>query len=375
METNLEIKQVTGRQELRRFIHLPAKIHKGHKNWVPPIYMDEWQYFNPRKNKSFSHCDTILLLAYRGRKAVGRIMGIINHRYNKSHNENHARFCWMECYNEPDVFAALLNHIEEWARNKKMEKLVGPLGFSDKDPQGFLIEGFDKPIVIATNCNNPYMVDLIEKNNFIKKVDLVVYRIDIPEQLPEVYEKLAERAFSRLNLSVIEFDKKSQLKPMIRPVLDLINETFTEIYGFDKMDEREMDEFAARYLPVVDPRFVKCVFNEKDELVAFVIAMPDMSPGIIRSRGYLFPVGILLILWSARKTKQLDLFLGAIREDYRNLGLDAMMAIKMRETAKKAGFEYVDSHLELEDNFKVRAEMERAGGKVYKKYRIFTKDL
>jgi hypothetical protein len=375
METNLEIKQVTGRQELRRFIHLPAKIHKGHKNWVPPIYMDEWQYFNPRKNKSFSHCDTILLLAYRGRKAVGRIMGIINHRYNKSHNENHVRFCWMECYNEPDVFAALLNHLEEWARNKKMEKLVGPLGFSDKDPQGFLIEGFDKPIVIATNCNYPYIVDLIEKNNFIKKVDLVVYRIDIPEQLPEVYEKLAERAFSRLNLSVIEFDKKSQLKPMIRPVLDLINETFIEIYGFDKMDDREMDEFAARYLPVVDPRFVKCVFNEKDELVAFVIAMPDMSPGIIRSRGYLFPIGILLILWSARKTKQLDLFLGAIREDYRNLGLDAMMAIKMRETAKKAGFEYVDSHLELEDNFKVRAEMERAGGKVYKKYRIFVKDL
>lgn len=375
METNLEIKQVTGRQELRRFIHLPAKIHKGHKNWVPPIYMDEWQYFNPRKNKSFSHCDTILLLAYRGRKAVGRIMGIINHRYNKSHNENHARFCWLECYNEPDVFAALLNHLEEWARNKKMEKLVGPLGFSDKDPQGFLIEGFDKPIVIATNCNYPYMVDLIEKNNFIKKVDLVVYRIDIPEQLPEVYEKLAERAFSRLNLSVIEFDKKSQLKPMIRPVLNLINETFTEIYGFDKMDDREMDEFTARYLPVVNPRFVKCVCNEKDELVAFVIAMPDMSPGIIRSRGYLFPVGILLILWSARKTKQLDLFLGAIREDYRNLGLDAMMAIKMRETAKKAGFEYVDSHLELEDNFKVRAEMERAGGKVYKKYRIFVKDL
>jgi hypothetical protein len=375
METKLEIKQVTGKRELHRFIHLPAKIHKGHKNWVPPIYMDEWQYFNPVKNKSFSYCDTILFLAYRGKKVAGRIMGIISHRYNKSHNENHARFCWMECYNEPDVAAALLNSVEEWARNKKMEKLVGPLGFSDKDPQGFLIEGFDKPIVIATNCNYPYMIDFIEKNNFTKKVDLVVYRIDVPEQLPEVYEKLAERALSRLNLSVIEFDKKSQLKPLIRPVLNLVNETFTNIYGFDKMDDREMDELAARYMPVIDPRFVKCVSNEKDELVAFVLGMPDMSSGIIRSRGYLFPFGIFLILLSARKTRQLDLFLGAIREDYRNSGLDAVMAIKLRESAKKAGFEYVDSHLELEDNFKVRSEMERAGGKVYKKYRIFTKDL
>ncbi len=372
---NLQIKEVKGRRELYRFIHLPAKIHRGHKNWVPPLYMDEWVYFNPKKNRSFLHCDTILLLAYKANKPVGRIMGIINHRYNKSHNEKHARFCWMECYNEPDVAAAMLNSIEEWARNKKMEKLVGPLGFSDKDPQGFLIEGFDKPIVIATNCNYPYMVDLVLKNNFVKKVDLVVYRIDVPEQMPEVYEKLAERAYSKLNLTLIEFDKKSQLKPMIRPVLNLINETFTEIYGFDKMDDREMDEFAARYLPVVDPRFVKCILNEKNELVAFVIAMPDMSPGIIRSRGYLFPIGILMILWSAKKTKQLDLFLGAIHEDYRNSGLDAMMAIKLRETAKKAGFEYVDSHLELEDNFKVRAEMERAGGKVYKKYRIYTKDI
>jgi len=375
MEMNLDIKQVADRRELRRFIHLPAKIHKGHKNWVPPIYIDEWNYFNPKKNKSFSYCDTILLLAYRNGRTVGRIMGIINHRYNKSHNENHARFCWMECYNEPDVAAALLNRIQDWARSKNMEKLVGPLGFSDKDPQGFLIEGFDQPMVIATNCSYPYMVDLIEKNNFVKKVDLVVYRIDIPEQLPPVYEQLAERALSKLNLNVLEFSRKSQLKPMIRPALGLMNETFTEIYGFDKMDDREMDELAARYMPIIDPRFVKCISNQKNEIIAFVIGIPDMSAGIIRSRGYLFPLGIFFILQSAKKTKQLDLFLGAIREDYRNSGLDAVMAIKMKASAKKAGFEYVDSHLELENNFKVRAEMERAGGVVYKKYRIYVLDL
>jgi len=375
MEMNLNIKQVADRRELRRFIHLPAKIHKGHKNWVPPIYIDEWNYYNPKKNKSFSYCDTILLLAYRNGRAVGRIMGIINHRYNKSHNENHARFCWMECYNEPDVAAALLNRIQDWARSKNMEKLVGPLGFSDKDPQGFLIEGFDQPMVIATNCSYPYMVDLIVKNNFVKKVDLVVYRIDIPEHLPPVYGQLAERALSKLNLTVLEFTRKSQLKPMIRPALGLMNETFTEIYGFDKMDDREMDELAARYMPIIDPRFVKCISNEKNEIIAFVIGIPDMSAGIIRSRGYLFPLGIFFILQSAKKTKQLDLFLGAIREDYRNSGLDAVMAIKMKASAKKAGFEYVDSHLELENNFKVRAEMERAGGVVYKKYRIYVLDL
>jgi hypothetical protein len=372
---DIQIKEVKSRKELCRFIHLPAKIHKGHKNWVPPLYMDEWVYFNPKKNRSYSHCDTILLLAYRDRKPVGRIMGIINHRYNQTHNENHARFCWMECYNAPEVAAALLDAVEVWARNKNMEKLVGPLGFSDKDPQGFLVEGFDKPIIIATNCNYPYMVDFIEMNNFLKKIDLVVYRIEIPEKLPEIYEKLSERALSRLKLRMVEYTKKSELKPMIKPVLNLVNETFTEIYGFDRMDDREMNELAARYMPILDPRFIKCIYNEKDELVAFVLAMPDMSPGIIRSRGYLLPIGIFLILLSARRTKQLDLFLGAIRKDYRNSGLDALMAIKMEESAKKAGFQCVDSHLELENNFKVRAEMERVGGIVYKKYRIYMKDL
>jgi hypothetical protein len=372
---DIQIKEVKSRKELHKFIHLPAKIHRGHKNWVPPLYMDEWVYFNPKKNRSFSHCDTILLLAFRDRKAVGRIMGIINHRYNETHNENHARFCWMECYNAPEVAAALLDAVETWARNKNMEKLVGPLGFSDKDPQGFLIEGFDKPIVIATNCNYPYMVDFIEMNNFMKKIDLVVYRIEIPDKLPEIYETLSERALSRLKLRMVEYSKKSELKPMIKPVLNLVNKTFTDIYGFDQMDDKEMDELAARYMPILDPRFIKCIYNEKDELVAFVLGMPDMSPGIIRSRGYLLPIGILLILLSARLTKQLDLFLGAIREDYRNSGLDALMAIKLAESAKKAGFKSVDSHLELENNFKVRAEMERAGGKIYKKYRIYVKDL
>jgi hypothetical protein len=372
---DIQIKEVKSRKELCRFIHLPAKIHKGHKNWVPPLYMDEWVYFNPKKNRSSSHCDTILLLAYRDRKPVGRIMGIINHRYNQTHNENHARFCWMECYNAPEVAAALLEAVETWARHKNMEKLVGPLGFSDKDPQGFLIEGFDKPIVIATNCNYPYMVDFIEMNNFMKKIDLVVYRIDIPDKLPELYEKLSERALSGLKLKMIEFIRKKELNEWIMPVLNLVNETFTDIYGFDQMDDKEMDELAARYMPIIDPRFVKCIINEKNELVAFVLGMPDMSPGIIRSRGYLLPIGILLILLSARRTKQLDLFLGAIRKDYRNNGLDALMAIKMEESAKKAGFKSVDSHLELENNYKVRAEMERAGGKVYKKYRIYVKDL
>jgi hypothetical protein len=371
----IEIREVSSRADRRLFINLPARIHTDHANWVPPIYMDDRQYFNPSRNKSFKYCDTILLMAWREGKLAGRIMGIINRRYNKLHNENHARFSFMECWNEPDVATTLLGAVEQWAREKDMKKLVGPLGFSDKDPQGFLVEGFDAPMVIATNCNFPYMVDLVEENGFSKKVDLVVYKVDIPEEMPELYLKIYKRIMDKNNISIEEPTKKKHLKSLIRPVLSLMNETFTEIYGFDQMEEKEMDEFAARYIPILDPKFAKVIKNRKQEVVGFVIGMPDVSKGIVRARGRLFPFGIFHILRAGKKTKQLNLLLGAIREDFRGIGLDAALAVKMIETATRSKMEYIDSHLELEDNTKVRSEMERFGGKVYKRYRIFEKDL
>ncbi len=371
----IRIVTVSGKKDLRRFIHLPAKIHKDHSNWVPPLYMDDNQFFNPSKNKSFKYCDAILMLAYRGDRLTGRIMGIINHRYNKTHNENHGRFSFLECWNQPDVAAALLSAVEDWARSKGMTRLVGPLGFSDKDPQGFLIEGFNELMALATTCNFPYMNELMEQSRYAKKTDLVVYKIPIPEEIPPFYTKVAERAISRNDISVVELTGKKQIKALIRPVLSLVNETFSEIYGFDPMTPEEMDEFAARYIAVLDPRFIKVILNGKGEHIAFVLGIPDMSKGIIRSRGYLFPFGIFHVLRAAKKTRQLNLMLGAIREDYRNAGLDAILAVTIVGSAMRAGMKLMDSHLELEDNLKVRAEMERFGGKVYKRYRIYQKDL
>jgi hypothetical protein len=371
----IKIVKVEGKKELREFIHLPAKIHKGHANWVPPLYMDDNLFFNAGRNKSFQYCDAILFLAYRGREVAGRIMGIINHRYNKSHNENHARFGFLECWNEPEVAAALLKSVEDWARTRGMTHVVGPMGFSDKDPQGFLIEGFDEPMVLSTNCNFPYLNDLLALNLYGKKTDLVVYKIDIPDQIPAFYTRVYERAIASSRITVGEFTRKKELKPQIRPVLGLVNQTFSEIYGFDPMTGPEMDEFAGRYLAVLDPRFLKVIKNEAGEHIAFVLGMPDISKGIIRSGGYLLPFGIFQVLRAAKRTTQLDLLLGAVREDYRNSGLDAVLAVMIIRSAIKAGMKTIDSHVELEDNVKVRAEMERFGGKVYKRFRIYQKKL
>ncbi|NCB08634.1 MAG: hypothetical protein EOM73_10760 [Bacteroidia bacterium] len=372
----IEIKRVSSRKELQIFIHLPALIHANHKNWVPPIYMDDWTFFNPKKNRAFDHCDTVLALALKKGKPVGRIMGIISHSYNHLHHENHGRFAFLETWNDQDVFDALVDFVANWAKAKGMVKLVGPLAFSDKDPQGFLIDGFDEPVSIASNCNFPYMVELTEKSGFQKKFDLVVYKIPIPDEMPGFYTKIAERFYQNNgHLSVVEFTSRKKIRPYIRPVFELVNRTFTEIYGFTPFTRDEMDDFANRFLFLINPKFVKLMINEKDEVVSFVIGMSDIGRGIQKSRGRLFPFGFVHIFKAGKKSQQLNLLLGAVDPVYQGRGLDVIMGIRLLESAKLEGKTTIDTHLELEYNTKVRGEMEKMGGEVYKHFRIFQKDL
>jgi len=372
----IEISEVAGRKELKAFIYLPAELHAGHATWVPPIYMDEWKYFDPGKNKAFGYCDTTLLLARRDGRVVGRVMGIINKRYNEHRGEGVARFGYLETPQDQAVVHALLARVEEWARSKGMTRIVGPYGFSDQDPEGFLIEGFEHRATIATYHNFPWMTGLVEAEGYTKDVDYFVYKVDVPKVFPEFFAKIYERALRRGTFEIQEFRKRKEIKPWIRPILSLMNECYlqTNIYGFAPLEEKEMDDLAKRYLPILDPRFVKAVLKD-GEVVAMIIGMPDMTAGIQKARGRLFPFGFIRILRAARKTKQLDLLLGAIKEKYRGMGLDVMMGAKTLISAHEAGYEFIDTHHELESNVKVRAEMERMGGKIYKRYRVLQKPL
>jgi ribosomal protein S18 acetylase RimI-like enzyme len=374
--SSISIYEVSSKKDLKNFIHLPQKIHKNHKNWVHPIYMDEWLFFDSKKNLAFGHSNTTLLLAEREGEVVGRIMGIINHQYNAKTNCKDARFCFLEVYNDEEVASILIKSVEQWAVNQGMERIVGPLGFSDKDPQGLLIEGFNEPNVIATNCNFPYLVDFVSKAGYSKELDLVVYKIMIPKTIPDFYQKVYERVNGRNeSLKLINLKSKKEIKKYVRPVLTLMNETFKDIYGFAELTVEEMDEFASRYIMVLDPRFLKIVENERQEVVAFVLAMPDISEGVKKSKGYMIPFGIFHVLRSQKTTKQLNLLLGAIKPEYQNKGIDTMLGVSLLTEAQKAGMSYLDSHLEMETNVKVRAEMERMGGTVYKRFRIFCKSL
>ncbi len=370
----IDIREVLSRRGLKTFIYLPEKIHAGHANWVHPIYMDDWKYFDRRKNKAFGYCDTTLLVAWRDGRPVGRIMGIINHRFNEHRNERTARFGYFDVYEDKEAFTALLRAVEDWARAKGMTKIVGPYGFSDQDPEGFLIEGFEHRATIATYYNFEWMPAWLEEDGYAKDCDWFVYKLDVPKEPPEFYKKIFERAMKRGTYEIVEFRKRKEIKPWIRPILSLMNECYMagNIYGFAPLTEEEMDDLAKRYLPVLDPRFVKAV-KKDDEVAAFIIAMPDMTEGIRKARGRLLPFGFIRVLRAAKKTKQLDLLLGAVKEKYRGQGLDVLMGVRILIGAYEAGYEMMDTHHEMEANVKVRAEMERMGGTIYKKYRAFYK--
>jgi hypothetical protein len=370
----VQIKEVKSKKELKEFIHLPARIHRDHSRWVPPLYSEEWKYFSAQKNHAFSYSDTVLALAYSDEEAVGRIMGIINTRYNMHKQERSVRFGYLECENDQDAAHALLSHVERWGEARGMRKIVGPMGFSDQDPEGFLIQGFEHEPTLATYCNFAYMIRLLESEGYSKEVDYVVYRIDIPDQVPELYEKIYSRMMRKGNFQLKEFSRKKHLKSYIRPVFALMNECFKDIYGYFPLDQKEIDEMGRKYLPIAFPRFIKLVERD-NQVVGFIIGIPNLSPGFRRARGRLFPFGLFKILRWAKKTKQLDLLLGGIKEEFRGRGLDVMLGLKMLQEARKAGFVCIDSHHQLEDKTRMRAEMERLGGRVYKRFRIFQKDL
>jgi ribosomal protein S18 acetylase RimI-like enzyme len=370
----LTVKEVLTKKDLRIFIYLPEKIHKDEPEWLPPIYLDEWELFDKKKNKSFKYADATLLIASRDGKPVGRIMGIVNNRYNEINNEKHGRFCFMDCYNDKEVFHTLLTKVEDWAREKGMTSIVGPLGFSDKDPQGFQIEGFEYPLFMTAPNNSKYMPELLEAEGYEKKIDLVNYLGKIPEQLPPVYDRVLARLENSNEYKIIEFKSKKEIKPFIIDVLELMNETFAEIYGFVPLTDKEKTDFAARYLPILDPNFVK-VIEADGKLVGFAIGMPDLSKGIRDAKGRVFPFGLFKILRDSKRSKKLLMMLGGVKKEYRGKGLDVLMGVKILQSGINHKMESLDSHLVLENNTRMRGEYERVGCKVVKKFRIYQKEL
>ncbi len=375
MPSTIDVRPVQGPDELTRFIHLPFRLMDQRPNRVPPLLADEREFHDPKRNPQLAQCDLERWIAWRGDVPVGRIMGIIHRAYNAKKNERTGRFYQLDCVRDGEVVKALISAVEEWARAKGLDRVIGPFGFSDKDPQGFQIAGFEHLPVIATPTNPEWLAPMVEACGYGPFEDMVSYRMDIPARLPESYHVIADRSLKRLGLHRIVLRSKRELKPWVVPVLRLVNATYGDLLGFAPMSEAEMHALAKKYMFILDPQLVHLIADAKSEPVAFVIASPDMSEGFVRANGKLFPFGFLHILRAMKRSKQLDLLLGAVRPDLQGKGLTAALGISLFNAAHQRGFTHLDSHLIMDRNTRMRAELERLGAVEWKRFRVYQRAI
>lgn len=375
---SVTIKRVLDRNSLRKFIRFPEKIYRHNPYYVPALVFDETNTLDPSKNPGSAFCKSELYLAYKDDQLVGRVAAIVNEKANEQWDHKEVRFGWFDFIDDPEVSKALIDKVTDFGKKFGMDKIVGPLGFTDFDPEGMLVEGFDQEGTMPLIYNADYYPKHIEALGFRKDADWLEYRINIPNELPEKFNRIGEIIKERYNLHIRPLTKKYVRKNNYgQKVFDLINETYKDLYNFTIMPRDLADKYLGFYLSVLDLNFISVVENEKDELVAFGITMPSLTKALQKSRGKLFPFGWIPILRSMylKHEEGVELLLIGVRPDYRNAGLTSLLFADMFAKLSKAGFKWAETNAELETNNAIQNSWSGFDYKQNKRRRSYIKDI
>ncbi|MCK4695800.1 MAG: hypothetical protein KAT74_08560, partial [Candidatus Cloacimonetes bacterium] len=369
----LIIKEVVSKRELKKFISFPHTLYAGHKYWIPLLRFDEMGTLEKHKNPAFSHCEATYWLAYKDRKVVGRIAGIINNRYIEKWNNKYARFGWVDFIDEESVSAALFETVENWAKQKGMEAIHGPLGFTDLDPEGMLIEGFEELGTIATIYNYPYYPKHIERYGYKKDVDWVEFEIKVPDKIPEKIERIAEIVKKKKKLTVVKTKKTKDVLLYAKEIFHVLNQAYEPLYGVVSLTDKQIDKYVKQYLGFIRPDFVSIILDEQKRVAAFGITIPSLSKAFQKAKGRIFPFGFLHILKAMRKNDRIDLFLVAVRQDLQGKGLNSLLFNELNKTYIKNNITKAESNPELESNTKVQAQWRFFEKRQHKRRRCYIK--
>lgn len=372
------INKVRTKDDLKKFIQFGIDLYEGNEYFVPPLIYDERATLNWSKNPAFDHCDANYFLAYRDDKIVGRIGVIINHKANEKWNERNARFGFVDFIDDNEVVDALFGAAESWARSRGMEKIHGPLGFTDLDHEGMLVEGFDQIGTLSTIYNYPYYVDHMERMGYVKDQDWVEFLITIPKEMPERFLRASEIVKKRFGLDVKHLESKKDVLPYARDIFKLINRAYKDLYGYVELTDRQIDYYVDMYIPMLRLEFLTLVIRQEDnKLVGVGIGLPSIAKALQKARGRFVPTG-WYHLYKALKgkgTNVLDLLMVAVDPEYQGKGLNALMFNEFIPAANRLGFEYAESNPELEINSKVHSMWNSLETKQHKRRRAFIKNL
>ncbi len=370
---DIEIKEVTGRKNIKKFVCFPFTLYNGNRYWVPPLIFDEVNALDPKKNPAFDFCEAKLWMAYKDGKSVGRVAGIINHKANEIWNEQNARFGWLDFIDDSEVSGALFAQVENWAKSKGMKAIQGPLGFSDMDKEGMLIEGFEELGTIATYYNHPYYPLHTEKAGYHKDTDWLEYELDARVSVPEKFQRIGQIAQERYKLKILKFNKKKELLKYAHEIFEVLNDAFRPLYGFAPLSEAQIDYYIKMYFSFIVLDFVSVIVDENDKVAAFGITMPSLSKAVQKAKGKLFPFGFVHILQAMRKNDTVDFYLTAVRPNLQGKGVNALLFIDLIPKYRKYGIIKAETNVELENNLLVRRQWDMFPKRQHKRRRAYIK--
>lgn len=374
----VEIKEVRDtKEELRKFTEFQIDLYDGNPYYVPPLVSDDIDTLRPEGNPAFDFCESAYYMAYRDGKPVGRVAAIINRQINRDYHQNIVRFGFLDFIDDYEVSAALMAAVEEWGRRKGMNKIVGPLGFTDLDREGLLVEGFEELSTMATNYNYPYYQAHIERLGYKKESDWVEFLMEVPDRVPERYDRIADIVKKKYDLRVLKYSNRKQIKAEYgHAIFRLVNDAYKDLYQYSKLTERQIDHYINIYLNLLNLDLVTLVVEKTGRLIGLGIALPSMSVALQKSKGRYFPFGWYWLLKGLRgKNDRVDLLLVAVHPEYQNKGVNALMFQDLVPQFIKYGYTYAESNPEMETNAKVQSQWQYFNTRQHRRRRSYSKKL
>jgi GNAT superfamily N-acetyltransferase len=369
------IHEVTTRDEMRAFVCYPYRLYRESPYYVPPIRAEELKTLDPGTNPAFHHCRARYWIARSKHGVVGRIAGILNTSYNERWKCRRMRFGWFDFEDDPQLAMELLRRVEEWAAEEGMEAVHGPMGFTNFDPAGMLVEGYDQLPTLAELYNHPYYMHHIEAAGYRKEVDWVEFRIPVPDEVPAKVQQIARIVRTRSRLTVVVPQSQKEIRPYGTKIFHLINEAYSHLHGMVPLSHQQIDYYIRKYLPFMRRDYVALVIDEKGDLVAFGLTMPSLSRALQQARGSLFPWGLFAILTGLRTSREGELCLVAVRPDYQGKGVNALLMEAIHHAYLRKKIRVAESNPELEENTRVQAIWSYYGARQHKRRRCYIKFL
>ena len=375
---SITIKPVTTKKEMKQFICFNYDLYQDSPYAVPELYTDVRDTFDPSTNAAYEFCEAQPFIALRDNKVVGRIAAIINHKANSAWEKQCVRFGWVDFIDDAQVADALFAAVEQWGKERGMTEVQGPLGFTDFDPEGMLIEGFDRIGTMATIYNYPYYPKHMERMGYEKDADWVEYLLTAPTELPEKHARITRIVKEKFGLRVVKYTSHKKLaQERGVAIFEMLNEAYAHLYGYSALSEKQIQQYIKAYLPLLDLRLVPLIVDKDNNLIGFAVLLPSLAKAFQKARGRMFPFGwwhlLKALKWNDTQTSEMLLI--AVKPEYQGKGAVALLFADIIPIHYKLGYRYSESNPELEVNTKIQSQWDYFERENHKRRRAYKKHI